>query len=394
MTRSTAISRTYLRILPWVLVLLAGSIAAFVALSAPKHGTAPSARASGPDAPRVGTDIPKIDIHVHIAPRLAARAVSLFRENGIEVAVNASGGAPSQGLELSQEVAGQTGGRLLFWCNLSFARVEDPEWPAYVAETLETCKRSGARGLKISKALGLGVRTSDGNLLAIDDPRLDLVFDTCGSLGLPILMHAGDPVAFFRADGPQNERHAELAAHPEWSFFGEYSPGHAWPSWEQVFTQFERRVLRHPRTTIIGTHFGNSPEDPRRVASMLERAPNYYLDTAARVPEIGRQPAVPMHAFFVKWQDRILFGSDTAVTPDGLVLGSGGEAYDPPARVPEFFLAQWRYYETDERHLASPTPIQGAWTIDGIGLPRVVLEKLYHGNAERLLHITLPTATE
>jgi hypothetical protein len=392
MTRSTAISRTYLRILPWALVLLAASVAAFFALRAPKHGTPPSARASGPGATRVGTDIPKIDIHTHVAPRLAAQAVSLLRANGVEVALNASGGAPGQGLELSQEVAQQTGGRLLFWCNLSFARVEDPTWATYVAETLETCKTSGARGLKIYKALGLGIRTSDGNLLAIDDPRLDIVFETAADLHLPILMHAADPIAFFTPDGPQNERHAELAAHPDWSFFGEYSPGHAWPSWEQVFSAFERRVLRHPRATIIGTHFGNAAERPARVASMLERAPNYYIDTAARVPEIGRKPAAEMHAFFVKWQDRILFGSDTAVTPDGLALGSRGAEYDPPARVPEFFLAQWRYYETDERHLPSPTPIQGDWTIDGIGLPRTVLEKLYHANAERVLGVRLPAA--
>lgn len=394
MTRSTAISRTYLRILPWALVALAAAFAGFFAMRAPKHGTAPSARASGPGAPRVGTDIPKIDVHVHVAPRLAERAVRLFGQNGIQVAVNASGGAPGQGLELSQEVAEQTHARLLFMCNLSFARVEDPDWLTYVSETLETCKRTGARALKIYKALGLGIRLSDGSLLTVDDPRLDVVFETCANLDLPVLIHAGDPVAFFRPDDAQNERHAELAAHPEWSFHGEYAPGHPWPTWEQVFSQYQRRVARHPRTTFIGAHFGNSPEDPTRVAAMLERSPNLYIDTAARVPEIGRRPAAEMRAFFVKWQDRILYGSDTAVTPDGLTMGSRGAEHDPESRLPEFFLGQWRYFETDEAHLPSPTPIQGNWTIDGIGLPREVLEKLYHRNAERVLGITLPTGPD
>jgi len=392
MSRSTAISRTYLRIIPWALILLAAGAAAFFAWNAPKTGTAPSPRASGPNAPRVGADIPKIDVHVHVAPRLAERAVRLLGENGIEVAVNASGGAPGQGLELSQEVAAQTNGRLLFFCNMSFARVEDPEWPTYVAETLETCKQSGARGLKIYKALGLGIRLSDGSLLAVDDPRLDVVFDTCANLSLPVLIHSGDPVAFFRPDDAQNERHAELAAHPDWSFAGEYAPGRPWPTWEQVFSQFERRVTRHPRTTFLGAHFGNAAEEPSKVAAVLERSPNYYIDTAARLPEFGRHPAAEMREFFVKWQDRILFGSDTAVTPDGLTMGSRGDEHDPPARLPEFFLAHWRYFETDEARLPSPTPIQGSWTIDGIGLPRVVLEKVYYRNAVRVLGVTLPAA--
>ena len=373
-------------------MLLAAVAAAFFAWRAPPSGPRPSPRAKGPDAPRVGADIPKIDVHVHVAPRLADRAARLFGEQGIEVALNASGGAPGQGLELSEEVAGQTGGRLLYYCNLSFAGVETPEWPTYVAETLEACKQHGARGLKISKALGLGIRLSDGSLLAVDDPRLDPVFERCADLSLPVLLHSGDPVAFFQPDGPQNERHAELAAHPEWSFHGEYAPGRPWPSWEQVYAQFERRVLRHPRTKFLGAHFGNAAEDPRRVAALLERAPHYHIDTAARVPELGRRPAAEMRAFFVKWQDRVLFGSDTAVTPDGLTLGSRGEDHDPPGNLPAFFLGHWRWFETDEAHLPSPTPIQGSWTIDGVGLPRAVLEKLYHRNAERLFDITRPGA--
>ena len=393
MTRSTAISRTYLRILPWAFVLVAAAVAAFFVLRRPASTPTPRPPATPAETPLIGADIPKIDVHVHVAPRLAGQAVTLFRQNGIEVAVNASGGAPGQGLELSQEASAQTGGRLLFMCNLSFARVEDPEWPTYVAETLDACKQGGARALKIYKALGLGIRLSDGSLLAVDDPRLDVVFDTCASLSLPVLIHSGDPVAFFRPDNAQNERHAELAAHPEWSFAGEYAPGHPWPTWEQVFSQFERRVQRHPRTSFLGAHFGNSPEDPTRVAAMLEHSPNFYIDTAARVPEIGRRPAAEMRAFFVKWQDRILYGSDTAVTPDGLTMGSRGAEHDPPSRLPEFFLAQWRYFETNGRHLASPTPIQGDWTIDGIGLPRAVLEKIYHRNAERVFGITLPAET-
>lgn len=347
----------------------------------------------GKHRPESHAPIPRIDVHVHVAPLLAEEALRLFRENGIVVALNASGGAPDQGLEQSQQVASDTGGHLLFWCNVGMTHLDDADYAEYARTTLETCKREGAVGLKIYKALGLGIRDDTGALVPVDDPRLDVLFETAGRLGLPVLIHSGDPQAFFQPINPSNERWDELQAHPGWAFYGEYAPGKPWPSWETVFEQFEHRVARHPHTTFLGAHFCNAPEEPARVARMLQRYPNLYCDTAARVPEIGRKDPTTMHDFFVRFADRILYGSDTGVTPDGLTLGSRGEDHDPPSRAHAFFDLQWRYFETDARHLASPTPIQGHWTINGIHLPREVLEKLYHQNAERVLHVRIPSGT-
>lgn len=335
--------------------------------------------------------IPKIDVHVHIAPRLAGDAVRVLREHGIEIAINASGGIPGGGAELSAQTAESTEGRLLFYCNFPFNTVEQPDWAAFAVELLETCKRLGAKGLKIFKSLGLGITLADGSLLAVDDPRLDPLFEKAGELGLPVLIHSGDPVAFFRPPTPDNERYEELEAHPEWSFHGNRPDnGQPWPSWEAVFAQFERRVARHPRTKFLGAHFGNAPEDPERVARLLERYPNLYVETGARIPEIGRHPPDRMRRIFERFQDRILFGTDFAYTPDGLTLGSRGDDHDRPEDVPRFFAAHWRYFETAGRGLAHPTPIQGRWTIDGIALPRPILEKLYWRNAAALFGIRLP----
>ena len=103
---------------------------------------------------------------------------------------------------------------------------------------------------------------------------------------MPVVIHVGDPKAFWKPPTPDNERYDELKAHPEWSFYGQPVP-----SWAELFAAFERLVARHPKTTFIGVHFGNDPEDPARVAQLLDKHPNLVLDTAARVPEIGRQPA-------------------------------------------------------------------------------------------------------
>lgn len=165
-----------------------------------------------------------------------------------------------------------------------------------------------------------------------------------------------------------------------------------WPSWQEVFDQFERRVARHPSTRILGAHFGNAPEEPETVARMLERYPNLYVETGARVPEMGRFDPHRMRAIFERFPTRILFGTDFQVGRRGtLALGSAGAEPDTEDRIPFFYEQQFRYFETDERDFEHPTPIQGDWTIDGIALPRELLERFYFRNAVDLFGLPDPS---
>jgi predicted TIM-barrel fold metal-dependent hydrolase len=336
--------------------------------------------------------IPKIDVHVHVPPSHAAGAVEVFARQGVVLSLNALGGRPGDALARSAEVARETDGRLLPYCNLDFSGVERADFASEMRRALARCREQGAVGLKIFKSLGLGMTLSDGSLLRVDDPRLDAVFEHAGELGMPVLIHTGDPQAFFRPATPDNERYAELSAHPSWSFHGR-RPGtnEDWPSWEELYDQFEQRVARSPRTTFLGAHFGNAPEDPALVDRMLDRYANLYVETGARIPEIGRHDAARMRRLFIEHRERILFGTDFQMGSDGsLALGSSGEEPDSPARIPFFYRAHYRYFETDDRDFAHPTPIQGDWTIDGIHLPREVLEDVYYRNAVRLFGLTLP----
>jgi predicted TIM-barrel fold metal-dependent hydrolase len=257
------------------------------------------------------------------------------------------------------------------------------DYGAAMAASLTEAKRLGAIGLKITKGLGLGFPAANGRgLLAIDDRGLDPLWQRAGELGMPVAIHIGDPKAFWKPSTPDNERWDELRAHPEWSFHG---PGI--PAWQELYDAFERLVARHKKTTFIGVHFGNDPEDPTNVARMLDRYPNFFIDTAARVPEIGRHPQDKMRRFFTKYQDRVLFGTDTGIGAgdDEMMYGSTGP--EPPTRADEvrFFTSTWRYFETPDRQFESPTPIQGRWKIDGVGLPDSVLRKIYFDNAARVL---------
>jgi predicted TIM-barrel fold metal-dependent hydrolase len=342
---------------------------------------------------RAQPPIPKIDVHLHIDPDALDEALAILREQNIVVGLNASGGEPGRGLEQSIAIAQQSAGRLLPLCNLRFSLVAAPDFAQYARATLGRCKALGGKGLKVSKFVGLGLTDASDALVPVDDPRLDAVFETAGELGLPVLIHSGDPKAFFEANTPSNERFDELRAHPDWSFHGVAPNGQAWPSWTAVLDQLEARIARHPGTTFMGAHFGNAAEEPERVARMLAKHSNYVIDTAARVPEFGRHPAARMRRFFMDFQDRVLFGSDLGVGPGGLTLGSSGEHPGTRAESRVFFDRHWAYFETPRRAMAHPTPIQGRWTIDGIGLPRTVLEKLYHRNAARIFAIQRPATS-
>ena len=343
--------------------------------------------------PAVRNRLPRIDVHTHISPDGVERALALMDQWGIDGMVNLSGmtpGPPRHMLETQLEIARASGGRIAVFTNVNFIKAvrTRPDYGAALAEELSVAKEMGAVWLKIPKGLGLGYPAPDGeNLLAVDDPKLDPLFEEAGNLGMPVAIHTGDPKAFWLPPDEKNERLDELRAHPEWSFFGEPVS-----SWQQLYDQFEHRVARHPKTIFVGVHFGNDPEDPDNVGRMLDKYPNLYIDTAARVPEIGRQDAAKMRQFFEKYQDRILFGTDVGVGPtqDDMMYGSNGAL--PPTADDErrYFESTWRYFETGDKQFESPTPIQGRWKIDGLGLSEQILRKIYFENAARLLKWSPP----
>jgi predicted TIM-barrel fold metal-dependent hydrolase len=351
---------------------------------APCDPAAPRSPAHAPHGIRI------IDSHVHIVPTMPAlaQALEVFDRSGVAKFVVKSAGVPGEPRYAATLAMKRVLGERMEWfSNVDWDGIDRPDFAARTAAAFERAARDGAKGVKIFKALGLSVRTADGRLVPVDDPRLDPLFETAGALGFLVALHIGDPVAFFEPPTPDNERYDELSIAKGWSFHGQDYPSHA-----ELMAQQERRVARHPKTIFLLIHLAGYSENLDYVDKLLDSHPNVWVDVSARVPEIGRHPADKARAFFLKHQDRILFGSDFISSPGGMQLGS---VWHVPNEDPgiddavEFFRRHWQYFETDGRQIEHPTPIQGRWKVDAIQLPEEVLRKFYHDNAEWLLFTPL-----
>lgn len=232
---------------------------------------------------------------------------------------------------------------------------------AQVRESID----DGARGLKVWKDLGLHLRDPRGELVMPDDPRLDPVWDACADAGVPVLIHTGDPLAFFEPLDEHNERLEELLEHPDW-WFGDRS---RFPSFDALADAFEALVARRRDVTFIGAHVGGLAEDLPRLEWMLDTSPNLHVDLAARVAELGRVPRATA-GLIGRHPDRFLFGSDGV-----------------PPRAEEY-AASFRFLETADEHVSyspEPVPPQGRWAISCLDLPDAALAEVYSRNARRLI---------
>jgi predicted TIM-barrel fold metal-dependent hydrolase len=312
---------------------------------------------------------PVVDIHNHLGggkgrltPAVVGRYLAEMDAAGVRTVVNLDGGWGDRLAETIEALDRAHPGRFLTFALVNFEGIDDDDWGRREADRLEASFKAGAKGLKFHKTLGLGVRYKDGRLMPVDDPKLEPVWEMCARYNRPVLIHVADPAAFFTPLDRFNERWHELNQNPNWLFFGE-----KFPKRQDLLDQLHRVIAGHPKTRFINTHFGNNAEDLESVAEKLDKYPNMFVDIDARISELGRQPYTTRR-FFLKYQDRIMFGTDTTPNRDA-------------------YRIYYRFLETDDEYFdcSASHHLQGFWNIYGIFLPDEVLEKVYRTNAERVL---------
>jgi predicted TIM-barrel fold metal-dependent hydrolase len=316
-----------------------------------------------PQHPVTRAKYPFIDVHNHQNSQMPmAQLDKLVKDmDGInlQVMVNLSGG---YGDTLEKGVANMKGhykNRFVVFANIDFTDIDAPGYSHRAAAQLERDVHNGAQGLKIFKNFGMDLKDTKGQRIHVDDPRFDELFETCGRLKIPVLIHTAEPWSFFQPMDQYNERWLELKTHP-----GRARPPDKNPSWETLMGEQHNLFARHPNTTFIAAHLGWLGNNLAELGRLLDRLPNVNTEIAAVLYELGRQPRFARE-WLIKYQDRVMFGKD---------VWNAQEYY-----------TYFRVLETADEYFDYYRKYHAFWQMYGLDLPDEVLKKLYYKNALRII---------
>lgn len=245
--------------------------------------------------------------------------------------------------------------RFAVFLNINFENLDDPGWPEEPLMMLEEGVKQGVKGLKVYKELGLNDRDNNGNRIPVNDPRLDPIWAKCGELGIPILIHSGEPRSFWEPKDKYNERWLELKQYPS-----RYRNPEKLPSFDSIMAEQHAVFRKHPNTKFINAHLGWYGNDLKKLGELMDEFPNMYTEIGAVLAELGRQPKTA-RTFFIDYQDRILFGKDTY-------------------KMEEYYT-YFRVLETEDEYFDYYRKRHAHWKMYGLGLPDSVLRKVYFENA-------------
>ncbi len=303
-----------------------------------------------------------IDVHSHqfnMASQNLSTLIEDMNQLNMGVMVNLSGGSGAGLRAMLKNVNEHYPNRFVVFANVDFSGVGNSNWGGQATAQLELDVKSGAKGLKIYKSLGLRNKDVNGQRIAIDDPRLDVIWSKCGELGIPVLIHAADPKSFWDPMDAKNERWLELKTRPR----RKRSATNPAP-WQQLIDEQHRMFKKHPKTKFINAHMGWYANNLDRLEELMEEIPNMSVGIGAIIAELGRQPRRAKQ-FFIKYQNRILFGKDSW--------------------KPEEFPTYFRVLETADEYFPYYKKYHAFWAMYGLDLPDEVLKKVYYENAMNLI---------
>lgn len=322
--------------------------------------------------------VPKIDAHAHMYASIPALAAMLVDQN-IKVINICDGGndpelfAKKRGWIQAQHERWPA--QFAFCPSFDLTHRNDPDYAKQVTDYFDEAFAAGAVMVKIYKEVGLEIKDVKGAYILPDDPIFDPIYDYLAKHGRPLLAHLAEPRAAWLPLDPESVHYGYYSKHPEWHFYGRTDV----PSWQAIIDARSRVLEKHPDLTMIGAHLGSMAYDVELLGEYLDKYPNFHVDVAARDADLSRQPAEKVRAFFVKYQDRVLYASDIEIeVPEGGTY-SDEEAARIVAGVGKHYRMAWRYYAGE-----GTVAVKGK-EVECLNLPREVVEKFYYRNAVRLI---------
>ncbi len=327
-------------------------------------------------APRF-EDVLKIDAHVHYFDDVPEFVEMLRRTRTRVVNICVGGNQPEllvPSEKRAEELRQKYSPQFQFASTFDLSRRNEPDYARGITNWLDETFRAGAVMVKLWKAVGMELKTPAGAFMMPDDAVLDLIYGYLANQRRPLMAHFADPIDAWRPLDPASVHHAYYASHPEWHVHGRTD----FPTHAEILAARDRMLARHPDLVVIAAHLGSEAHDLDSLAKRFDRFPNLHADVAARTPELKRQPADKVRQFFLRYQDRLLYGTDAEQYTPGR-LPSAEERAAFAARMEQWYRHEFDYYAGRGRRKS------GGREIEGLGLPRTVLDKFYHGNAQRLI---------
>src|SRR5690606_12491443 len=305
---------------------------------------------------------PFIDVHNHQRSMDKASLDKLVQEMdklNMGIMINLSGRGGTELKKAVDSARKYYPGRFALFTNINFQGFGTKEWETATLKQLEEDVKNGASGLKIFKNLGFSAVDVNGKRIPVNHPGLDPVWKKCGELKIPVLIHTADPPAFWQDADLNNERLLELKTHPGRKR-GDDNP----IPFDSLIAEQHSIFAKHPNTLFIAAHVGWYPNNLGKLSDILDRYPNVYIEFGAVIAELGRQP-LTANKFFIKYQDRILFGKDSW--------------------VPEEYYTYFRVLETQDEYFPYHKKYHAFWRMYGMGLSDEILKKVYYRNALRII---------
>ena len=314
-----------------------------------------------------------IDAHIHYGdddPML----LQLLADFGLQllnicVAQDAHGGWRDQA-ECYQRLAIQYPKRFAWCTSIDLPRFDDPHYHDAVIAGLDADFAAGAVACKIWKNIGMEVRKPDGSFLMVDDPYFDPIFEHLAARQYPLLTHIAEPLECWQPLKPGSPHYGYYSRNPEWHMYGKRE----FPSHAALMAARDQVLVNHPGLRMIGAHLASLEYDVAVLAERLDRHPNLAVDISARLSDLAIQDSTKVRDFFMRYQDRILFGTDVVMRQAPSTLAEA-----------ERVAAISSLRQTYEMHLAylsgsGPTLVR-SYATEGLGLSAPVLDKLYTENA-------------
>src|SRR3954469_2299884 len=374
-----------MKLIPRLLLAAAYSLLCACSDSSPAPKEAPPvAHANvepGPYAMQDFQRVRKLDAHVHINV-LDSTFLDQAREDNFEVmAINVDYPdfpklADQRAAALAQVKADPA--RVHWATTFSVKGFENKNWLPKVQAQLAADAAQGAKAVKIWKNVGMSERDASGKLIFLDNPAFSPIADQVQKLGLTLIGHQAEP---YNCWLPLEQ----MSTDNDREYFKEHPQYHMYlhpemPSYEDQIRARDNFVAAHPGLRFVGAHLGSLEYDVDRIAAFLDKYPNANVDTAARMSQVQYQSVRnydKVRNFFIKYQDRLLYGTDLTLNPGE--AGTDAQKAEFKHSAHEFWTQDWRYLATPESQRVEMIKAD----VPGLALPREVIDKVYYTNAVR-----------